>query len=125
MMAPAIFKRADADQDGNLTLAELTAGGQTLFVESDKDKNATLDERELRDAINQLFPPPPQFGPPGGRPGQPGQPGGPPNAGPPNAGPPNAGPPSAGLPSAGQPAAPNPPAAPAPPPKADAPAQPK
>ena len=102
MMAPVIFKRADTNQDGSLTLDELTLAAQALFTECDKDTSRALDEKELRAAINLMFPPP-QFGPPGGRPGQPGQPGGPPNAGPPGA----PGPP---------------PAAPATPPKADQPA---
>ena len=42
MMAPAIFKRADADQDGNLTVAELTTAAQALFTECDKDTSSAL-----------------------------------------------------------------------------------
>jgi len=74
MVAPVIFKRADADGDGNLTLGELTATAEAIFVECDKDKNGTLDDKELGAGVNLLMPPPPQFGPPGGRPGQPGGP---------------------------------------------------
>jgi spore coat protein H len=67
-LAGAVVRRADADKDGKVTLAELLAAAEALFQEADKDKNGSLDEKAIGAAIGLLFPPPPGFGPPpGGR----------------------------------------------------------
>lgn len=62
-MAGLIVKRADADSDGSLTRAELTAAAGKLFAEFDKAKAGALAEPVVADLFNQLFlpvaPPPP------------------------------------------------------------------
>jgi spore coat protein H len=68
MLASSVMKRVSAGKDGKITLEKLSAAAETLFQESDKDKNGSLDETELAAAITVLFPPPPAFGPPGGGP---------------------------------------------------------
>lgn len=65
-MAGPIVRRADADKDGKVTLAELLAATEALFKESDKEKKGTLSEKEIAAGLSILFPPPPGFGPPGG-----------------------------------------------------------
>src|SRR5207249_3722773 len=47
MLAGAIVRRADKDKDGKVTLDELLAAAATLFAECDKDKNDTLDQKEV------------------------------------------------------------------------------
>jgi len=62
-----------AARDGKVTEASLVELAEKLFTEADKDKSGKLDEQELAEAINALFPSP-QFGrPPGGErpPGRP------------------------------------------------------
>jgi hypothetical protein len=71
-LAAVVLRRADADKDGRVTLDELVAAAEALFRECDKDKTGKLDERAVAAGINLLFPPPPAFGPPGGRPAPPG-----------------------------------------------------
>ncbi len=68
MMAGVIMKRADANKDGKVTLDELVAAAEALFMESDKEKKGSLDEKALGTGINLLFPPPPGAGPPPGPP---------------------------------------------------------
>ncbi len=63
MLANAILRRADADKDGHLTLDELTAAADKLFVEADKDKAGKLDETAFGELLTTLFPVP-NFGPP-------------------------------------------------------------
>jgi len=71
-VAAAIFKRANIEKDGKLTLDKLQTAADALFKEIDKSGKGELDERGLGMAINALMPPPRQ--PPGGRPGErPGQ----------------------------------------------------
>jgi spore coat protein H len=65
MIAPAIFKRADADKDGKLSMQEFVTAAEALFKEADKNKKGSLDEAGISAALNLLSPPPPAFGPPG------------------------------------------------------------
>ena len=58
-----VFKRADADADKKVTLAELTTGAEKLFDQFDKAKTGQLDEIAFGDLLTELFPPP-KFGPP-------------------------------------------------------------
>jgi Ca2+-binding EF-hand superfamily protein len=73
-VAQAIFKRAGTDKDGKLTHANFMKAAEAFFHECDQDKNGSLDGKEIAAGINQLFPRPPMFGPPGGFPGGPFQP---------------------------------------------------
>ncbi|HEY3964700.1 MAG TPA: CotH kinase family protein [Planctomycetaceae bacterium] len=68
-LAGPLVKRADADKDGNLTLAELLVVADKLFDEFDKQKTDQLDETALGLMLNSLFPPP-NFGPPPRRPAE-------------------------------------------------------
>jgi spore coat protein CotH/Ca2+-binding EF-hand superfamily protein len=68
MLAGPLLRRADADKDDKVTLDELVALAETLFKQCDKEKKGALGEAELAAGIGLLFPPPPGFGPPGGRP---------------------------------------------------------
>ncbi len=78
MFANPILKRADADKDGKLTLAEMEAAAKKLFDDFDKAKAGKIDEAKFAEMLNELFPQP-NFGPPGGGPGGPPRgPGGPP-----------------------------------------------
>jgi hypothetical protein len=70
-MAGPILRRADKDKDGKVTLDELIAAAEALFKEADRNKNGTLDEKELTDGINLLFAPPRGFGQPGSGPPRP------------------------------------------------------
>jgi spore coat protein CotH len=76
MLANAVVRRADTNKDGVVTLDELVAAAEALFKECDKDKNGSLDEKEIAAGIGLLMPGPPGFGPPGGGPpgGRPGEP---------------------------------------------------
>jgi|GEM_PF-474317 len=76
MMVRPIVKRADTDQDGNLTFEELDTASAKLFDEFDKQKSGKLDEIAFGELLNVLFDQPP-FAPPPARPGNPNQP--PPN----------------------------------------------
>jgi spore coat protein CotH len=66
LVASSIMKRADANKDGKVTLAELVAAAEALFKECDKGNKGSLDEGAIAAGISQLFPAPPAFGPPGG-----------------------------------------------------------
>jgi hypothetical protein len=66
LLAGPIMKRADANKDGKVTLAELVTAAEALFKECDKGNKGSLDEGAITTGISQLFPPPPAFGPPGG-----------------------------------------------------------
>ncbi len=85
MIAGAIRRRADAAEDGKITLDKLLAAAEALFKEADKDKKGKLDEAAVAAGINLLFPAMggrQGFGGPGGPGGGPGPgpggPGGPP-----------------------------------------------
>lgn len=65
LFAGAIMRRADADKDGRVTLAEFVAAAESLFKQCDRDKNNLLDEDEIAAGLNLLMPVPPGFGPPG------------------------------------------------------------
>jgi hypothetical protein len=66
VFAPAILKRAEPDKEGRVSLARLLAAADVLFMEADKEKRGSLDEKQLTAAINRvLAAPPPQFGPAG------------------------------------------------------------
>ncbi len=82
-IAGTIFRRADADKDGKVTLKELTAAAEAVFKEADKDKTGKLDETKLGTAIASVVPAPGRMGGPGGGPGGFGPPGGPGGFGPP------------------------------------------
>ncbi|MGL5010593.1 MAG: EF-hand domain-containing protein [Paracoccaceae bacterium] len=54
--AEAMFERLDADADGSITLAELTAHKTALFTAADANADGLLDEAErtaMRDAARQ------------------------------------------------------------------------
>ena len=51
------FKRADANMDKKLTLAEVTAGAEKLFDQFDKAKSGKLDEITFGDLLTELFTP--------------------------------------------------------------------
>ena len=76
-VAGAIFLRTRTDKDGKLALADFLKAAEALFAECDKDKNGSLNEKEIVAGINLFFPPPPGFGPPGFGPPPPGGPDGP------------------------------------------------
>ncbi|MBI3862160.1 MAG: CotH kinase family protein [Planctomycetia bacterium] len=56
-MAAPIFKRADADKDGKVTLSELVAAAEALFDLADKQKMGELDEPAFYNLLTALFPP--------------------------------------------------------------------
>jgi spore coat protein H len=58
-----VFRRADADADKKVTLAELTGGAEKLFDQFDRARSGQLDENTFGDLLTELFPPP-KFGPP-------------------------------------------------------------
>lgn len=66
MFANMIVKRADADQDGKVTLDELVKAADAFYAECDKNKKGKLDEPAISAGIGQLMPAPPGFGGPGG-----------------------------------------------------------
>jgi hypothetical protein len=66
MLAAGIRERADADKDGQITLAELEKAAEKLFTDLDRDKKGKLDEAGVVAGISQLFPGPGGFGPGGG-----------------------------------------------------------
>jgi spore coat protein CotH len=61
-MASPIVKRADCDQDGKLSLDELTSAADKLFDEFDPAKTELLDQGALAKLLTELFPFP-QFDP--------------------------------------------------------------
>jgi hypothetical protein len=68
-----LLDRLDTDKDGKLSKDELTAGVKQFFKDCDRDGKGTVDEKQLAEGLNRLFPAPPGFGPPGGGPGRPGR----------------------------------------------------
>ncbi len=67
-VAKLLLEALDADKDGKLTRAELTAGVERFFKRADKDKKGELDEKALADELGRILPVPKGFGPPcGGR----------------------------------------------------------
>jgi hypothetical protein len=84
MLAMTIFRRADTDKDGNVTLKELLAAAEKVFKEVDKDSAGKLDDKKVGEAVGLLLPMPGGMGRPGGfGPRGPGGPGGPGGFGPP------------------------------------------
>lgn len=72
-IAGAMLKLVDGGADKKLTQAQYLSGADKLFKQWDKDKNGSLDEKELLEGLNASVPPPefgPGFGPPPG-PGDP------------------------------------------------------
>jgi enterochelin esterase-like enzyme len=57
-LAAAIAKRADTNKDGKISREEFLAAAEAMFAEIDKDKNGTVDERQVADGINRLMPAP-------------------------------------------------------------------
>lgn len=68
MIAGNLLKQADGNNDRRLTLDEMTAAAEKFFKQWDKDKNGSLDDKELLEGLNRLLLPP-NFGPPGRPPG--------------------------------------------------------
>ncbi len=62
-MAGSIIKRADANNDGKVSLDEFVNAAEALFKEADKDKKGHLEESGIAAGLNMLFAPPPGFGP--------------------------------------------------------------
>jgi hypothetical protein len=58
-LARPLLDALDANKDGRVTEAEFTAGMKNHFLEWDKDKNGTLDPRELSEGLQKLMPPRP------------------------------------------------------------------
>jgi spore coat protein CotH len=69
--APQVVKRADANEDGKVTLPEMLDAAEKLFIELDKTKRGKLDEKDITAGIDRLLPPPPWMGVPGKGPGMP------------------------------------------------------
>ncbi|HEX8916764.1 MAG TPA: PQQ-binding-like beta-propeller repeat protein [Humisphaera sp.] len=67
LAGPGIFDAADADKDGTLTRAELSAAAEKWFPLWDTDKNGRLDENEIREGLNAVLPAFPMM-PPAGAP---------------------------------------------------------
>lgn len=65
--AKPLLANLDTDKDGKLSKDELLAGAKRLFADCDKDKKGKLDEAALVEGLSRLFPPPPDFGPGGGK----------------------------------------------------------
>jgi spore coat protein H len=57
MWASAVFRDADTDHDGKLTLGELTDLVQRLICLADRDLDGVLDEREIIEALDMLAAP--------------------------------------------------------------------
>jgi enterochelin esterase-like enzyme len=55
-LAAAIVKRADADNDGKVSLEKFLAAAEALFKEIDKDKTGKIDEKQLVEAIGRALP---------------------------------------------------------------------
>jgi Ca2+-binding EF-hand superfamily protein len=56
-MATAVFSRLDADKDGSITTAEMTAHKAAQFARADRDNNGVVDAVEMatiRDRIAKL-----------------------------------------------------------------------
>lgn len=57
VLAETIVHKADADKDGRLTLAELSAALQKEFAEADGNKDKFLSDIEINNAVERLLPP--------------------------------------------------------------------
>jgi len=57
MWASAIFRDADTDHDGKVTLPELTDLVQRLLCLADRDQDGDLDEREIIEGLDMLAAP--------------------------------------------------------------------
>jgi spore coat protein CotH/Ca2+-binding EF-hand superfamily protein len=75
--AKPLLEALDGDKDGKLTRDEFVAGVKKFFADTDKEKTGKLDEKQLAEGLNRIFPQPGRGGP--GGPGGPGRggPGGP------------------------------------------------
>ncbi len=62
-----LLEALDGDKDGKLTKDEVVAGVKKFFKDNSKPKKDAMDEAQLAEAINRIFPRPPGF--PGGGPG--------------------------------------------------------
>ncbi len=74
MLAGAIVRRADLDKNGQVSKDELITTAEKLFDAQDSSKTGQLDKAKVGEMFNQLAPPPPAFGPPGGGPSPPNRP---------------------------------------------------
>jgi hypothetical protein len=63
-----VFRKANADEDGTITPAEVAAALVSVFKEADADKSGGLDDDELSKAFDLVFPPPAPPGPGRSRP---------------------------------------------------------
>jgi spore coat protein CotH len=57
--AKPLLEALDADKDMKVTKDELVAGVRKFFKDSDKDKQGSLDEKQLADGFTRIFPRPP------------------------------------------------------------------
>ncbi len=57
LWASAIFRDADTDRDGRVTLAELTDMVERLICLADRDQDSALDEREIIEGLDMLAAP--------------------------------------------------------------------
>ena len=57
-LAKALFAKAKPDADNKVTLDEMRRVAEALFAEADKNKDGTLDERELVAILGRLLPTP-------------------------------------------------------------------
>lgn len=64
-----VFRKADADDSGSITLEEVQTALTNVMTEADADQSGELDDKELSKAFDLVFPPPP--GAPGGPGGAP------------------------------------------------------
>ncbi len=69
-LARPLLEALDSDRDGKVSKDEWVAGVRKFFEDTDKDKKGRLDEKQIAEGLNRLFPRPPGFGP--GGPGGPG-----------------------------------------------------
>jgi hypothetical protein len=77
LIAPQFLTQGDQNGDGTLSKAEMTRLAGVWFDKLDPDTTGKLNQDQFVQRFGEILPPPPGFGPPGGRPeGPDGGPGG-------------------------------------------------